>query len=280
MSDTSQAGIGSVVGLWRYPVKSMIGEDLSAVEITRLGLAGDRAYALVDGTDGKVASAKNPHKWPQLFDCHAAFVAPPHAGADLPPVRITLPDGTIVTSEAGDSNEALSHALNRQVTLEAAASRQAAGTAATSEGYWPDMEGLAHRGTVTEFELPEGTFFDTAVVHLLTTATLERLRELDPEGQFEIPRFRPNVVVETARGADGFAENAWIGHTLHIGDEVRVRITKACSRCVMTTLPQGGLPRDLEILRTAAKHNQAKIGVLASVVQGGNVYRGDPIGLD
>src|SRR5213594_3708480 len=84
--------LGSIVSLWRYPVKSMLGEELNAAEVTKRGLLGDRAYALVDSADGKVASAKNPRKWPQLFDFRAALVAPPQPNMDVPPVRISLPD--------------------------------------------------------------------------------------------------------------------------------------------------------------------------------------------
>jgi uncharacterized protein YcbX len=277
MPDTAQSVVGSVAGLWRYPVKSMMGQELNAVEVTGRGLVGDRAYALVDSSDGKVATAKNPRKWPELFDYQAGFLAPPDAGADVPPVRITLPDGSHVTSEAGDCNVILSRALNRDVTIQAAMSQPKESSPSTSEAYWPDMEELDLRGTVTEFELPTGTFFDSSVLHLLTTATLERLRVLSPKGRFEIPRFRPNVVLETARGSGGFAENAWIGQTLFIGEQVRVSVTGPCSRCVMTTLPQGDLPRDLDILRTAVKHNQANIGVYASVVQGGIVHCGDSV---
>src|ERR671939_847533 len=94
-------GEGSVVALWRYPVKSMLGEELNASAVTPRGLLGDRAYALVDRADGKVASAKNPRKWPQLFDCRAAFVDAPRPDAPLPAVRITLPDGTLATTEQG-----------------------------------------------------------------------------------------------------------------------------------------------------------------------------------
>src|ERR671931_1643899 len=90
-------GEGTIVALWRYPVKSMMGEELNASAVTTRGLLGDRTYALVDRSDGKVASAKNPRKWPQLFDYRAAFVEPPRPGASLPPVRITLPDGAILT---------------------------------------------------------------------------------------------------------------------------------------------------------------------------------------
>src|SRR6266542_1720750 len=99
MTGSAQTVLGSVVSLWRYPVKSMMGEELNATEITSGGLLGDRAYALVDSANGKVASAKNPRKWPQLFDFRAALVDAPTPGGKLPPIRITLPDGTIVSSE-------------------------------------------------------------------------------------------------------------------------------------------------------------------------------------
>src|SRR4029434_7578513 len=102
------------------------------------------------------------------------------------------------------------------------------------------MEGLDHRDTVTDFTLPEGTFFDCAMVHLLTTATLERLRELYPQGRFEVRRFRPNIVVQLASDEKSFAAHAWVGHTLAIGAAVRLNITGPCGRCVMTTLAQGG----------------------------------------
>src|SRR5213593_661523 len=115
----TQAELGAVGSLWRYPVKSMMGEELNAVEATERGLRGDRAYALVDRADGKVATAKNPRKWPNLFDFRATFIEPPASGAKLPPVRVVLPDGTIVSSAQPDLDEILSRALDRDVTLEA-----------------------------------------------------------------------------------------------------------------------------------------------------------------
>ena len=275
MTNTMPMNPGSVVSLWRYPVKSMIGEELNATEITQRGLLGDRAYALVDSSDGKVASAKNPRKWPRLFDFHATFIEPAHAAAKVPPVRIALPDGTTVTSDQGDVNQILSKALNRQVTL-----GEAQRGAVKAEEYWPDMEGLDHRETVTEFTLPEETFFDCAVVHLLTTATLDRLRELYPQGRFELRRFRPNIVVQLGSGEKGFAENAWVRHALAIGTAVRLNITSPCGRCVMTTLAQGDLPKDPGILRTAAQHNQVNVGVYAAVVRGGTIRRGDPVRIE
>jgi uncharacterized protein YcbX len=288
MSESPQPVRGSVVALWRYPVKSMMGEELNVADVTSGGLLGDRAYALVDSSNGKVASAKNPRKWPTLFDCRAALADVPRTGMSIPPVRITLPDGTIVSSEQRDVHQILSTVLKREVTLDVAGHVHRAGDhgsapearAATAEEYWPDMEGLEHRDRVTDFGLPQGTFFDAAVVHVLTTSTLDRLRALYPQGRFEVRRFRPNIVIETTNGGATFAENAWIGRTLAIGDTVRLSITGPCPRCVMTTLAQDDLPADSGILRTAAQHNHANVGVYASVLQGGKVRRGDPVSLE
>jgi uncharacterized protein YcbX len=263
---STQRVLGSIVSLWRYPVKSMMGEELNAAEVTNGGLLGDRAYALVDSLDGKVASAKNPRKWPKLFDFRAVLVDAPRTGVKVPPVRITLPEGTILSSEQPEVHRTLSEVLKREVTLSALSNLPAA----TAEEYWPDIEGLDHRDTVTDFGLPEGTFFDCAFVHLLTTATLDRLRVLYPQGRFEVRRFRPNIVVEIT----------WIGQIVAIGDAVRLSISGPCPRCVMTTLPQGDLPKDPGILRTAAQHNHANVGVYASVLQGGKVRRGDSVRLE
>jgi uncharacterized protein YcbX len=274
--EATQKILGSVVALWRYPVKSMMGEELNAAEVTSGGLLGDRAYALVDSADGKIASAKNPKKWPAMFDFRAALDGAPQIGAKLPPVVITLPDGTIVNSEQADINQILSQALRRNVTLKT--TEHAHGS--VSESASLDFESLEYGGTVNDFGLPEGTFFDGAILHLLTTATLDRLRALYPQGRFEARRFRPNLVVQSANVEMDFPENSWIGQTIAIGDAVRLSITRPCGRCVMTTLPQGDLPKDAGILRTIAQHSGANLGVYAAVVQGGQVRRGDTVGLE
>jgi len=274
-SPSGQVQGGSVAALWRYPVKSMMGEELNAAEVTERGLLGDRHFAVVDPATGKVAGAKNPRKWGNFFDFKAAYAEPPKPGSVLPTVRLTLPDGTLVTSEQPDLSRILSDALGREVAF-----AEARGTEeSTAEEYWPDIEGLDYRNTVTDFEMPEGTFFDIAVVHLLTTATIDRLRELYPEGRFEVRRFRPNIVVSTPPEQKGFVENEWIGRTVAVGDEVRLRVTEPCPRCVMITLPQGDLPRDPGILRTAARHAEANVGVYADVIAGGTARRGDPVTL-
>lgn len=284
----TQDQAGSVVSLWRYPVKSMMGEELNASEVTERGLLGDRVYALINSSDGKVASAKNPRKWPRLFEFRASFLDTVRRGGTMPAVRITLPDGTTITSGQSDVDECLSRALHRGVTLAASEPGQGEVVESTfpnpwaprAEEYWPDMEGLDYRDTVTDFDLPEGTFFDCAVVHVMTTATLDRLRELYPQGRFEVRRFRPNVVVETSNAAKDFVEDAWIGRIVRIGEGVRLNITGPCPRCVMTTLAQGDLPKDSGILRTAARHNEVNVGVYASVLRGGEVHRGDAVTLE
>ena len=277
--------MGTIALLWRYPVKSMRGEELPAVELTECGLLGDRAYALIDGTDGKAATAKNPGKWPTLFGFRATFVDQPTSSGALPAVRITFSNGSALSSTARECNQTLSKALNRDVTLATAVRGRVSGVQASlpkawtgkAEEYWPDMEGLDHRDTVTDFTLPTGTFFDAATVHLLTTATLNRLHDSYSQGRFEVPRFRPNIVVEVPAGEKGFVEQSWIGRTVTIGDDVRLTITGPCGRCVMTTLAQGDLPKDSGILRTAVQQNQGHVGVYATVLQGGILKRGDRV---
>jgi uncharacterized protein YcbX len=274
-SPSPRAEAGSVATLWRYPIKSMMGEELNASEVTERGLVGDRQFALVDRETGKIVGAKNPRKWGNFFEFRAAYVEPPTTAAHLPAVRVTLPDGTVATTDQSDLAQVLSNALGHEVAFAEAQSNGAA--ADTAEEYWPDMEGLDYRDTVTDFELPAGTFFDIGVVHVLTTATIDRLRELYPEGRFEVRRFRPNIVVSTGPDQEGFVENDWIGHTVAIGDQVRLQVTEPCPRCVMTTLAQADLPKDAGILRTAAQHNQANVGVYADVISGGVIRRGDPV---
>src|SRR5438034_738997 len=275
-SPPGQVQVGSVVALCRYPVKSMMGEELNSSEVTDRGLLGDRQFAVVDRATGKVGGAKNPRKWGNFFDFRAAYLEPPTTGAKISPVRITLPDGTVLTSGQGDLEQILSRAFGRDVTFEEARPGDRP-SGATAEEYWPDMAGLDYRDTVTDFEMPAGTFFDIAVVHLLTTATIDHLRALYPQGRFEARRFRPNIVVSTGPEERGFAENDWIGHTVIIGGSVRLAITEPCPRCVMTTLPQGDLPKDSGILRTAAQHNAVNVGVYASVLKGGTIRPGPPV---
>jgi uncharacterized protein YcbX len=273
---------GTVVSLWRYPVKSMLGEELNSSYVTERGLAGDRSYALIDQETGKVASAKNPRKWGKLFDFRAAFIedTPPQVVENiLPPVRITFPDGTqIFSSDQDDIDHALSSVLGREVKLMRATNLEKP----SYEEYWPDIEGLAQREKVTDEAMPPQTFFDIAVIHIFTTSTINRLRELYPEGRFEVRRFRPNIVVESTseEKKNDFIENSWVGKKLMIGEDIVLRVIGPCTRCVMITLPQGDLPKDLGILRTVAQYNRVTAGVYATVHEGGTIRRGDQVLLE
>jgi uncharacterized protein len=271
----TQASVGTVVSIWRYPIKSMLGEELNASRVTERGLIGDRSYALIDQETGKVASAKNPRKWEKLFDFRATFVDSPRTIDRIPPVRVSAPDGTDIISDQNDIDHTLSDVLGRDVRLMRAGLEKP-----SYEEYWPDIDGLAQRNKVTDEAMPPQTFFDIAVIHLLTTSTINRLRELYPEGRFEVRRFRPNIVVESTSGEKDFVENSWIGKRLTVGEDIILRVTGPCTRCVMITLPQSDLPKDLGILRTVARYNQVNVGVYASVLQGGTIHRRDPVRLE
>jgi uncharacterized protein YcbX len=275
--NNAQTASGRVVSIWRYPVKSMLGEELNSSYVTERGLIGDRTYALVDKETGKVASAKNPRKWEKLFDFRSAFIDVPQVAKNIPPVRITLPDGTHILSNHDENIDfTLSKAIGRDVSL-----MKAKLAKPSYEEYWPDIDGLAQRDKVTNESMPPQTFFDIAVIHLLTTATINRLRELYPEGRFEVRRFRPNIIVEsTSSDEKDFIENSWIDKKIIIGEEIMLKVVGPCTRCVMITLPQGDLPRDLGILRTVARYNQVNVGVYASVLQGGTIHRGDLVKLE
>jgi uncharacterized protein YcbX len=252
----------------------MMGEELNSSYVTERGLIGDRVYALIDQQTGKVASAKNPGKWGKLFDFRAAFTDSLQSVENIPPVRITLPDGSQIFSNQGEIDHALSKVLGREVSIMKASLEKP-----SYEEYWPDIEGLAQREMVTDEAMPPQTFFDIAVIHLLTTSTINRLRQLYPEGHFEVRRFRPNIVVESASEEKNFIENLWVDKKLTIGEEIVLRVTAPCTRCVMITLPQGDLPKDLGILRTVAKYNQVHAGVYALVDRGGTIRRGDTVQL-
>ena len=262
-----------------------MGEELNSSYVTERGLIGDRTYAIVDKQTGKAASAKNPRKWGKLFDFRSMFIDSPNGDDtnNIPPVRITFPDASNIFSdrkEEDDMDSRLSEVFNRQVKL-----MKSSGFEEPSyEEYWPDIDGLAQRNQVTDEAMPSKTFFDIAVIHIiLTTSTINRLRELYPEGRFEVRRFRHNMVVESAASSgkkNDFIENSWVGKKMIIGKDIILNITAPCTRCVMITLPQSDLPSDLGILSTVAKYNQVHVGVYAAVERGATIHRGDTVQIE
>src|SRR2546421_4020748 len=289
--------VGAIRAVWRFPVKSMLGEELDAADLSEGGIVGDRAYAVVDRESGKVASAKHPKMWPNLLACRAAFVEPPRRGEELPRARIELADGNSVLSDAADVDAVLSSFFGRDVEL-----ARAAQNGYTIDQYHPDEENYdpdGHRDEVVEAQLgaaffnerglpsavPEGSFFDLFPLSVLTTSTLDRLAELEPQSRFDSRRFRMNVIVDTP--AHGFVENEWVGRTLAIGDEVQLGVALPDPRCVMPSLAQEDLPRDPLILKALARHNRIDVagalypcaGVYAAAEATGTVRRDDRVSL-
>ena len=276
--------VGSVGELWRYPVKSMQGEELTACEVTRLGVVGDRAFGVRDIESGKVASAKQPRPWSRLLGCAATLVSD---GEESTGVVVRLPDGATVSGLSDAANRRLSALVGRDVRVERATTDEV-----TYESWWPEMEGFALSDVTidlpTALSTENGSYVDVAALHIVTTATLTHLQSLIPDSAISPRRFRPNLVIETPH-AEGWAENGWTERTLHIGDDVRIALSQPAPRCVMTTLEQPGLPVDRDILAATASHNRrdldglgdfACLGIYGEVDATGEIAVGQPVAIE
>jgi uncharacterized protein len=268
----SSGTVGSVAALWRFPVKSMKGEPIERVELTSQGILGDRAYAIIDVDTGKLVSA-SAKLFPRMLDCRAVFLEAPKLADELPPVRITLPDDSTVISNSPDAEQKLSSYFGRNVRL---------AQAATEDFAKAQSAFFAEAGIASP--LPAGALFDLFPLSIVTNSTLDRLNEIRPESNFDLRRFRMNVIVDVTE--KGFVENNWIGHTLTISDAVRLKVALPDPRCVMTTLAQDELPKDNDILRTLTQHNMIPVGdagrlpcvgVYAVVEASGTVQTGDKV---
>ena len=288
--------VGTIDTLWRFPVKSFQGEKLDQIYFEKHGILGDRAYALIDKETGKVVSAKSVKQFPDLLCCSAVYLRSPQIGQEIPPVQITLADGTTVLSDSTEVDEVLSDFFRRKVTLAHAAPENY-----TIDQYHPNIENLdpaGHRNVSVEQKLgaalfkemgvesplPPESFLDVFPVSVISTSTLEQLHQLRPESNFDVRRFRMNVVVKSFDS--GFVENQWVGNALAIGKNVRLVATMPDPRCVMVTLPQNGIPKDTNVLRTLVEHNRLDImgggkfpcaGVYAVVAEQGFVSIGDNV---
>jgi len=273
---------GIVTTLRRYPVKSMLGEDLGAGEVSRAGLAGDRRLAVVSRRTGKIASAKYPRLWRDMLTLSAEVMDGGGVAA-----LITLPDGETVRSTDADVDDILSGLLDEPVTLTATPPAGASLDRAVPEAVLRDGIAAAVPATLIEIgaAAPPGTFVDFAPLHLITTATLGRIAELSPYRRADLERYRPNIVIGT--GGSGFTENDWLGRELRIGADLVLRVIARTPRCAIPTLAHGRLPRDTEALRVVARHNRVSplpdadpepcAGVYAEVLQPGRISTGDPV---
>jgi uncharacterized protein YcbX len=278
--------VGRVRALWRYPVKSTLGEEVGPVDVDDAGLHGDRGFGIIDTGTALVASAKRPHRWRGLLQLRSEF-----AGPGL--VRIHFPDGRSALSTDDGVDKFLSEFLGEDVEL-----RSVAPPAATLERAVPEdvlTEGVAADVGFTTLEIaagaPPGTFFDFSPMQFVTTAALAAVAAAHPAGHVDVVRYRPNIVIETDPGLSGFVENGWVGRRLHVGPEVTLDVLVPSPRCAVPTLAHGELPPDPDALRVPLRHNFVPIpiegfgsapslGVYAAVVTGGRLSPGDEVRLD
>ena len=272
---TRSDAAGRVAALFRYPVKSMLGEACATIELTTLGVAGDRHYAFIDDESGRVATAKNPRLWRGLLQCSA--------GTGPAGVTVTLPAAEPVP--IAEAAAPLSESLGRRVHL--AEERAAGAVVERSDPVDVLAHGLDADIEAALLELAEGTpggaFVDHSPVHLVTTATLDAVGL----GMAEALRYRPNIVVETTPGCPPFVENDWVGRTIGFGpDGVELRATLPTPRCSVPTLQHGEASRSPHSVRYLLEHNRVEAagfgllpcaGLYAEVLTGGVLRAGDAV---
>ncbi len=285
----SETTVGAVASLWRYPVKSMLGESLNRADLRASGLAGDRAYALIDDETNKVVSVKRPRRWGRIFELGATTA--PNGDA-----QVRFPDGAVYAVDDASLATRLSEFFGRGVSVASTPPADATFDEAwvrelknNTDPYFDlpsrieDGDELIDAG---QFMGPAGNFFNFGALHLVTTSTTRRLAQHAPDSRFDPTRFRPNIVIDT--DAEGFVETAWQAHTLIVG-AARISVTFTVPRCVMTTLEQGDLPADTDVLRTITAANSVDVfatgttypcvGVYADVIVEGEVRVGDEVRL-
>jgi uncharacterized protein YcbX len=246
---------GTVSELRRYPVKSLQGVSLPVVDVGEGGVAGDRSWGLVDPETGHLLSAKR-----------VSALLMGSADQD----GITLPDGTHVAFGDAGADDALTAWLGRPVHL---AGRDEAGERSFEMTFDPPNDDSEYY----EIPAPPGTFLDSAHVHLVTTATLRGCAEARPDLDWDVRRFRPNVVVDM--GGPAFVEQAWIGGEVRVG-EVVLHVDSPAVRCAMPLRAQPGLEREPKLFEAMSDLNEQfpnHLGIYCSVVAPGSVSVGDPV---
>lgn len=275
-----------VVQLWRYPVKSMVGETTPMVQLDQQGIVGDRTWAARDLVRGGIRGAK---KIGPLMELTARSAADGHA-------VITLPDGAEVSTADDEVHDRVSSAIGHEVRLEAL--RPASelehyrrGAPDTDdvmvelraifgrEGDEPLPDLSVFPPEIMEFESPPGTYYDAFPLLVITTAALRALEDALPDSVVDVRRFRPSIVIDDA-GPAGHPEFGWSGRTATIG-EARIEFREPCPRCVMVTRRiDDRTDADRRVLRHIVAELDQNLGVYATVVEPGLVTVGDPVRFD
>jgi uncharacterized protein YcbX len=303
--------IGTIKQIWRYPVKSMAGEQLEACSVGLNGIPGDRGWAIRDETARETTNGKH---FPLLMQCSARYREAPANGV-IPHVELRLPGGLQLGSDAPNINARLTELLGKPVSLwplQPASNTEhyrrrsktarlygrlarfrafrAALPVLTSFGPAnaelresfsrepdepiPDLSTLPPE--LFEFTSPRGTYFDAFPIHVLTTASLEMMKRLNPAATWDVRRFRPNFLIETDPAIKDPIEVEWGGQKVRLG-AVELKCEIPTVRCGMTIQAQAEFPKDPSILRTIVKDADQNLGIYASVVTAGEVRVGDVV---
>ncbi len=225
--------------LWRYPVKSMGGEQIGACEVGPGGLHGDRRWGVADLESGKILTGRRE---PRLLFATARMVAPAE-------VEVVLPSGDVARDD-----RALSAWLGRPVALR---------RAGEAGGVYENPLDYEHESDWVEWQGPGVAWHDSdrARVSLVSLATA---------GEWDVRRFRANVVL------DGAGEEELVGTTVELGSAV-LDVVERIARCVMVTRAQPGLERDLDVLREIHRERGSCLAVAALVREGGTIVVGDTV---
>ncbi|MCR9243199.1 MAG: MOSC N-terminal beta barrel domain-containing protein [Rhodobiaceae bacterium] len=284
----------TVKEIWRYPVKSMQGEQLTETVLTAGGVPLDRGWAVRDEATQTIVGAK---KIAELLNCSAKYIDGTNAGA-VPHVEITLPNGSTVRSDDTRVNEKLSQALGQDVTLwplqpadnkdhyrtknvpEDALAELRAVFALEPDEPLPDFSTFPPDvlTELMEFATPVGTYFDAFPLDILTEASLRHLQTLTPDAMLDIRRFRPNILVSDSDKITGLEEAKWVGQSIGIGEATVDAVTE-CPRCIMTTRSQGDLPRDASIMRAMVAHTSQNLSIYCNISKPGRIAEGDKLTL-
>lgn len=282
--------VGTVTELWRYPVKSMGGERLGSSAVDQRALHADRMWAVRDLELGAVTTAR---RLPALLGCTARYVDEPPAGVgpgDVAPVVVTFPDGTEVASTDSEEMDArLSDLTGTGVALvplppldDKAAYR---GVRASKKDIrkqfglrddepLPDFTMFPVRklAELAVFATPIGIFADAYPLHIVTTSSLRTMAALG--GDFDVRRFRPNIVVDSE--LEGLAEQEWLGGVLR-SDDVTINVEIPTIRCTIPLREQAGVTADPQVMRTVSRRGDRCFGVYADVASGGTLRVGSPV---
>jgi uncharacterized protein YcbX len=287
--------VGSVAEIWRYPVKSMGGERLAQSAIATRGLHADRMWAVRDVELNTFTTAR---RWPVLLQCSARFVEDP-AGRSAEPgdvleVIVTFPDGVELSSSDPAIDERLSQLIGKPARLESLPAlsekeryRTPQATKADLRRQFaiPDGEPLPDfsmfpvrkLAELARYATPVGALYDAYPILLMTGASLRAMAELSPDSQFDVRRFRPNVLIE--RDGAELAEFDWLGGRVR-APNVTFSAEIPTLRCSIPTRQQGDLPADPAVLKTINAHADHCLGVYANVASPGMLVEGDPLELE